>query len=610
MPRELASNTQLVYWWAWRWPWASAADIARVTGLKASTVSNALRRGETELKWFASARLGRTFKAADRYVVTNKGVAEMGKRFGWETFWWHTADAVRALARRLEVLEMAYMYLPDFWQSNAVSEPSIYVCYAARQDTTTGEPARRPELVELNWRRARLVDFHWLESKPFEAIATYSNSNVSSDSRLHLPVLWRGFFQKPSDITFVRQDMDQLLVQHEQWWRLPLNQAVSGHFDPGMIVFCPDRVSAAMVRRHWRTTLNHRECTAMPAIIDAQGQVVQAMDPPTSRWQAFHLPPRGGDLKDIPRTVASLGNGAYAAVNGLRRWRTYRAVDGSPGVTRDQIAASLRVDTTVTDRLLAPMVEGKVLIRKADGFYLDQSGRGLLADCQRRSRSGVKRRWGVYAKSGEYRRAQRLHNQGQAQAILELRQHGFQAFPALGVVIEDWYQGRKIRVVPDAFAVLSPGVLVAIEFERSARSLREVEKKALNYSHLAAAGNPIPVLFVMDTAVSKDLSEEAARKLSIEAARNLASLRCTYLLATTLAAVKEGPHGQAIFQDGTFHAGGDSGCWWYWYKDEDAPSSDAPIDLWTQIYVQNDENMEWRIPLNNPWRLVPGPIWY
>ena len=50
MPRELAADTEYVYWWLWHLPWASAADIVRVTGLKASAVSNALKRGETELR--------------------------------------------------------------------------------------------------------------------------------------------------------------------------------------------------------------------------------------------------------------------------------------------------------------------------------------------------------------------------------------------------------------------------------------------------------------------------------------------------------------------------------------------------------------------------------
>ena len=589
MPRALSSNTKRIYWWAWRWPWASAKDIARVTGIKENTVSNALRRGEKKLEWFVSARLGRTSKAVDRYVFTKKGIEEMGGQFGLEPFWWHAADSVRALARRLEVLEMAYRHLPDLWQSNAVSKPHVWMIADMPRLTDSGETTSRPELLELNWSEARLHGFHWLKTGPFEAIATYSNGYSDADL-LYLPILWRGFFQKPNDIAQVRRDMHEVLVEDERWESLPRNQGVLGDYFPGMVIFCPDRVSAAMVQRNWLESATLRQNRATPAILDAQGQVIRAMDPPLSLWRAPRMPPRGGDPGNICRTVSSLGDGAYAAINGLRAFRTFRAVDGSPGVTMEQIAAFRRVDATVADRLLAPMVKSRVLACKAGGHYLDQSGRGLLADSQRRSRGRVKRGVGVYTRSREYRSSQRLHNQGQAQAILELRKHGFQAFPALGVVIDRWYQGRLIRVVPDAFVLLPPGVLVAVEFERSATTPGQVEKKAINYQRLAASGKPIPVLFITETT---------------EAARNLASLRFPFLLATTLEMVQTGPHGRAVIRDGTLN--GPTGCWWFWFPNDDAPAPEAPIDLWAQDYVLDDENMAWRVPIDNPWRLLRRP---
>lgn len=59
MPRELSSDTKRIFWWAWRLQWASAADIARVTGLKANAVSTVLNRGREERRgWLLSARLG------------------------------------------------------------------------------------------------------------------------------------------------------------------------------------------------------------------------------------------------------------------------------------------------------------------------------------------------------------------------------------------------------------------------------------------------------------------------------------------------------------------------------------------------------------------------
>ena len=172
MPRSLSEDTEYIYLWLWHLPWAAGADIARITGMKQNKVSNALKRGERR-GWLRSARLGRVFKAVDRFVFSNAGIEEMGRQFGWEPLWWHTANGVRALARRLEVLELAYRYLPGFWQLNAVSRPRVWVYANMLADTDPGEPDRRELLlVELNWYQAVLLDFHWLEKGPIEAIAS------------------------------------------------------------------------------------------------------------------------------------------------------------------------------------------------------------------------------------------------------------------------------------------------------------------------------------------------------------------------------------------------------------------------------------------------------
>ena len=91
-------------------------------------------------------------------------------------------------------------------------------------DTGPGEPDRRElQLVELNWYQAALLDFHWLEKGPIEAIASYTNG-YRSNEYLRLPVLWRGNFQKPSDIASVREDMGKVLVEDERWLGLPRRQ--------------------------------------------------------------------------------------------------------------------------------------------------------------------------------------------------------------------------------------------------------------------------------------------------------------------------------------------------------------------------------------------------
>ena len=308
----------------------------------------------------------------------------------------------------------------------------------------------------------------------------------------------------------------------------------------------------------------------------------------------------------------SLAKRAYPTVNGKRAFRTFRAIDGSPGVTLEQISADIGVDKKAVQALLEPMVGAHVITVQANGHYLDVSGRGLLADSQRRSRSGVKRRWGVYQEpGGEYTRAQRLHNQGQLEAILALRRHGFPAFPTMGIVIEASYwasnRRRTIRVAPDGCVLLPPGLLAFLEYERSAQTPKALERKAQNYRRLADLGLHVPVLFITDSTVPRNLPAEQAtkqsRERSITSAKNLAALRCPMLLAADMDSVQAGPHGKAVMQDGALSAGAHSGCWWYWYGNRDAPSSTAPIDLGAQLYVQDPKRRGWRVPLDNPFRV-------
>ena len=112
--------------------------------------------------------------------------------------------------------------------------------------------------------------------------------------------------------------------------------------------------------------------------------------------------------------------------------------------------------------------------------------------------------------------------------------------------------------------------------------------------------------WLLDDQRNGDISIEfkaQSRERSITSAKNLAALRCPMLLAADMDSVQAGPHGKAVMQDGALSAGADSGCWWYWYGNRDAPSSTAPIDLGAQLYVQDPQRMGWRVPLDNPFRV-------
>ena len=164
------------------------------------------------------------------------------------------------------------------------------------------------------------------------------------------------------------------------------------------------------------------------------------------------------------------------------------------------------------------------------------------------------------------------------EAILALRKHGYPAYPTMGMVIDYRLDGKLIRVVPDAFVVLPPRVLVAVEFERSAVTPKALVEKAWNYRRLSQAGHPIPTLFITET---------------VGAAKTLAALGYRYLLATTLDAVRDGPHGSGVIEDR--EVAKEPGCWWFRSSDVEGPKDDAPIDLWSHFYAQSKEDLVWRI---------------
>ena len=588
MPFSISWETIEVLKWLWFLPWASAADIARITYIPEQSVSNILNR-RRKAGWLKSARLGRVSKSVDRFVFSNTGIQEVQDRWRWQIFWWHSPSSLRKLAGRLEVLEMAYLYLPSLWRSNLVSEPSCWV-YEDRPDISerTGEPIMRAALVKHDWRRGSLRGFNWMKDGPFEAIAIYENTE-HDDGLFSLPVLWRGNFQQARDIADVRSDMRRALIEDERWYKLTQAQALAPEHRPAMVVFTPDLVSAAVVKRHLMESLN-RQSRITAAIITAQGEVVQSMSVPTSWWENYYLPPRGTGrrLGNIAVMVDGLTRGVYAALNGVQAWRMFRALDGSPAGILAQLAEAVGVSSTVARKLLDPMVKARAVALKAGAHYLDEPGSRMLADSQHVDIRRINRRWAVYRKSlGEYRSLQRRHNQGQLEVILYLRRHGYKAFPAMGVVIEYWYDRRRIRVTPDAFVVLPPGVLVAVEFERSAKSPSRIRAKARNYGLLAEVRRPIPVLFITET---------------VEAAKNFANLECPYLLATTLDAVRNGPHGKAVLEGNV--VSGDPGCWFYWYNNRDAPTGDVAIDMWSQIYAERYPEGVWRVPMDRPFRLV------
>lgn len=606
MPRNLADNTVTVYERLWDRPWAAASDIARVTNIKDEAIANVLLRG-VEKGRLHRATLGRVRDAVNRYVFSKAGIEEMHERFGWEISWWHAAAGVEALAGRLELLEMSYFYLPQLWQSNMVTGPACHV-YKDIVDVNpeNGELLMRAQLVRRDWRRGRLAGFKWLQHGTFEAMASYDDGR-NVDDLLHVPILWLGDFQKSADIDSLLQDMRGVLKEDERWLKLPRSQWSDDEYRPGAVVFAADRVAGAMAQRFWLDSLDRDNATTV-AIVDTDGQVIRAMDPPTARWSVFRPPPPAPRrLGNIAQIVGGLETGAYAAVNGVQSWRIFQTVVRAPAVTIEHIVEFTKLPRSVVVGLLktmtdTTMTDTSVITVWRNGHYVDEAGRDLLRRSQKKTQGTVDERLAIYTRvGGRYRSRHRIHNEKQADARVFLEKHGYLTFPALGIVIEYIYNGKRYRVDPDGFVLLEPGVMLALEFERNIDSPRQARIKVGGqseeekwhedpgkYRGLVNFGRAVPVLFISETD---------------EAAQILAELRCPFLLAANLDSVREGPHGEAVIMRNRDE--GTPGCWWFWYPGEEGPTADAPIDLLAKWYARQYPNDVWRMPVDRPFRLNP-----
>ena len=624
MPRGLSESTVEVYELVWYRPLVSAADIGLVSNLNNNAINNVLTRG-VENGLLECVTLGRVRDAVQRYFYPKKGVRRMHEERGWPVEWYHTAAGIKALARRLDVVEMAYHYLPQLWQSHLSGNGRCRVYRDLLDVGPNGEPVWRPELVERDWQGGRLVGFQWLGNEQLEAMTIYDDG-ADRNNRLYAPVLLRENFQKPADFEALRRDLRDLMIEDDRWWRLPMRQASPVDCRPPVIVLCPDRGSSAMARRNWREALIGHNATSA-VIIDAEGQVVQSMDyPPTAVWRGFRPQRTSVDVRnvsvqnlgDISAEVEGLKSGPYAAVNGREAWKLLWEIYCSPGIEPDQALSFLIRDQSkirvvgkaerntrakrktkrkktrgpkqkppAIDPLLKGMIDAEVITCLGGGLYLLPAGMALVADSLLRNRRAetrlerVRERHGIFIKEGgAYRRQQRIHTVKATESILQLRRHGFVAFPANGMIIEHWRDGRRVRVTPDAFVILPPGVLVAIEFERTATTPEALRRKAKKYRGLERIGHPIPVLFITETE---------------DAAKLVADLRYQYVLAARLDAVRQGPHGRAIYFDNRWL--GRPGCWWAWHANAEESTPDAAINLCAELYFQDHPNGEWLVPV-------------
>ena len=559
---RLSVDTLAVFRHLWFMPWASAGDIARVSGFKEPAVANVLRRGVANGLLF-TVQMGRVRRAVQRYGFTFAGVSEFEERPGFPRQWWHSEKGLAALAKRLHILEVVYEVMPRLWQSNLVADSLIQ---------SLVEPG---QVQGIDYRKSRLTGLWWLQHGPLDAVALYESEGWPG-VKLFLPVAWRGSFHRGAELRSWLREMDRVLEAHPGWGTPELRDDT---WRPGMVLVCRDRLVGVKVGRE----LDRRAEPVEMAMVDEQGQVVRPMGKITSVWDTLILPDEDTALGEPQRVKNRLEAGPFAAVNGTRAWRVLRWIEGFSGSDAEQVMEANGLSRRDAAQILGKMKTQKVAAQLDGGYYLESKGRGLLAAAERVTSERVMKRLGAYTKpDGLYRKKFERHNWGVAQTAIAFMRQGLPVFSGLGMVID--VQRLRIRASPDAYTILPPGVLVSIEYERTAESARDAATKAAPYKNLADAGMAIPVLFVTPT--------EAA-------ARHFVELRWEHLLATTLDRAETGPYGEA-FIDAELLVGGTAGVWGYWYGHQESPTFNAPVDVWPKGRTYR----EWRVPVEQRFREI------
>ena len=133
--------------------------------------------------------------------------------------------------------------------------------------------------------------------------------------------------------------------------------------------------------------------------------------------------------------------------------------------------------------------------------------------------------------------------------------------------------------MPDGGLVLPSGLVVALEYEQSARSVGSAINKLAKYVNLMEQGLPMPLVVVTPTL--------SAAKNFVKA---LVAMCPRHVLATTLKWFSSGPYGYTrIALDGTVR--GTPGVFGYQLKGDSEPSFRAALDRWDKL----ERYPEWRV---------------
>ena len=406
--------------------------------------------------------------------------------------WTATSRGVEMSLRRLAMLEPVYRLAPDLLQSGRVHWPI--------DDTAAS-------------REVRMTDFRLLRRGGFyHAVARYGQD-------VWTPFTYAGIHATERVIRRKEQHrfwgVDSYSHEEDRYLRIgnrTFYENPDQEVEPSaQVVVAVD----AWARELARNTLSANTPTIF---CTPDGRCTPAVELRPSR-----------DLVSDPSGHASVGrpesaslwlrqNPDLAAIDGRQAHRLFLTIAQFPAMRVSWLREIVSGSPSEVSRHLKRFVETG-LVAVFDGrHYLSELGMRRAANMSRVLPSVIRSRHGAYLDRW-YREHEQHHNDGVNRLVVRFAREGVDA-------VAGWRGEVNVpgltQVRPDLLVQVSGGPFGAgaycIEFERSAVSPQDVNQKLGPYLRIAAAGRPLPLLMVCETARGRRNFRAAAGPLPMLAA--------------------------------------------------------------------------------------------
>ena len=258
-------------------------------------------------------------------------------------------------------------------------------------------------------------------------------------------------------------------------------------------------------------------------------------------------PLRLGCPEDLAKKL--LTDRKYSALNGVREWNSMDWLRGYPGSHIGQVTAGAGLSRGAARSIVERMKDAGVAQKFETDLYLGNRGINAVAQAEAVHVNRVGRRLKVYLKKRAnpeveppaggpkkqrprtYREKQLIHGQGVADLTIALQREGFYVVSGPDMTVN--FRQLGVQIKPDLYVKLPPlgdgdATWAALEYERSAVTVKAIVDKLGPYQTLLEAGLHPPLLVVTET--------EAAAAM-------FAELGGAYpLMVTTADRALKGPH--------------------------------------------------------------------